>query len=211
MAVVATLPQNEVLVVGRRTLAIRTIVDHLDRLRAEGRAHLLPPWPGPDKPFGSGGWVWSPYSPERLLERTRLVFDGAIRGYIQVVETWLAPLAKQLTTYAVLPARLRGTLTVGPGDDYAGGPVLAWWFEAAATGQMSSVDINLVPREAAVFLDDAAARTEYQRLLAQRPEARGWLSFTRHHQALDIFGADPATELAFAWIAKDLKRIRLAN
>jgi hypothetical protein len=88
---------------------------------------------------------------------------------------------------------------------------LGWWFETAATGQTSSADINLGPREAAIFLDDAAARAEYQRLLAQRPQARRWLSFTRHQQALNIFGADPASELAFAWIANDLKRIRLAN
>lgn len=206
--VLHTLPEDGVLRIDRRLVTVETLRHRFAQMRAAGKSELQAPWPGWDRP-PSSGWVWGPFSPERLLERTIGVFEGAVRAYIQVVETWLAPIANRLTIYATLPAQLTGTLTVRDGEDYASGPVLTWWFDPIRADAATSVRFSLGELPADAVFGAKPGGEQYTKLIAMRPRARRWLHASRHQQALDIFGSTPATQLAFRWLADDLKRIRL--
>ena len=80
-------------------------------LRRQGISELGPPWPTPDREHVGGGWVWSPYSDQRLLERAQVVYARALEAYEQLVTTWFSAFRLRLSTTAVLPACLRGVVS----------------------------------------------------------------------------------------------------
>lgn len=56
------------------------MLDHeIRRLQSDGKADLAPPWPSADEP-AIGGFIWSPYSSERLLERTLAIYMGRYKN-----------------------------------------------------------------------------------------------------------------------------------
>jgi hypothetical protein len=206
---IAGLPSDARIQEGRRAIPLSAIRQRIAELQAAAVSELLPPWPGWDREQGDR-FFWTLYSPERLLERTRLVYEGAIRGYAQVVDLWLQPLSKRLATSVALPATLTGQLRVGPPEaGYAGGPLLRWWLEPLPVGATTSVRIDYVPPEEWPTFDADELHQIRDRLHQLRPTARRWIGATMHHQALDIFGATPATDLAFTWLQKDLRAIDL--
>jgi len=195
----------------RRTYDLRAIRGRVARLREAGETQLPGPWPAPDEDHG-GGWVWDPYSPQRLLERTRAVYEGALRGYVQLVERWFPKLGPRLMTYVTLPATLVGTLFFEKRNrEFSGGPVLRWRLDAVDASQSTTVEIEVSEARGALLTPhrEGELRRAYETLRARRPQARLWLDAISHGTALDIFGSTPATEIAFRWLADDLKRIRL--
>ena len=208
-AKITSLPADALMREGRRAVALISIARRIDELRASGLSEMAPPWPGWDREQGEGSF-WSLYTPDQLLERTRVVYEGAIRGYEQIVDLWLGPLAKRLATSVALPARLSGVLRVGrPDAGYAVGPVLRWWLESLPVGAMTSVQIDNVQSTAWPTFEVEELHELRNRLHQLRPEARRWIGATLHNQALDILGATPATDLAFKWLKRDLRAIYL--
>lgn len=196
----------------RRTYVLRAIRKRVAGLREAGESKLPGPWPPPDEDHGGGGWVWDPYSRERLLERTQAVYEGALRGYAQLVERWLPTLGSRLMTYVTLPAQLVGTLHFDKRErDFSGSPVLHWQFEALDPGHSVTVHLELGEGRSALRSPEREVelRRAYNALRAQRPQARQWIDTISHATALDIFGSTPATEIAFGLLADDLKRIKL--
>ncbi len=182
------LPSDARIQEGRRAIPLSAIRQRIAELQAAAVSELLPPWPGRDREHGDR-FFWTLYSPERLLERTRLVYEGAIRGYAQVVDLWLQPLSKRLATSVALPSTLTGQLRVGPPEaGYAGGPLLRWWLEPLPMGGTTSVRIDYVPPEEWPTFDADELHQIRDRLHQLRPTARRWIGATMHHQALDIFG-----------------------
>jgi hypothetical protein len=208
-AKIAILPPSARIREGRRTIPLTSISERINELRASGISELTPPWPGWDRDHGDR-FFWTLYSPERLFERTRLVYEGAMQGYAQVADLWFGPLSKRLATSVALPATLTGQLRVGPPEEgYAGGPVLRWWLESLPVGATSSVQIDDVHSKDWPTFEVEALHQIRDRLHQRRPKARRWIGASLHHQALDIFGATPATDLAFTWLQKDLRAIEL--
>ena len=206
---IASLPPDARIREGRRVIPLTAIQKRIAELREAGVSELSPPWPGWDREHGDR-FFWTLYSPERLLERTRLVYEGALRGYAQVVDLWLQPLSKRLATSVALPATLTGLLRVGPPEEgYAGGPLLRWWLEPLTVGAATSVQIDYVQPGGWPTFDVDELHQISDRLHRLRPAARRWIGATMHHQALDILGATPATDLAFTWLQKDLRAIDL--
>jgi hypothetical protein len=46
-------------------------------------------------------------------------------------------------------------------------------------------------------------KAAHDRVRALRAQARGWIGLTFHTELLDVFGATPATEIAFHWLQTD--------
>ncbi|OIQ10581.1 DUF4062 domain-containing protein [Neomoorella thermoacetica] len=181
------------------------------RLRNLGELELRPPWPGPDlEP--RAGWVWEMYSDEQLLARTKAVYEGALKGYQQLVETWFSRLADQLDTWVILPARLVGNI-IPPdrGKEWAGSPKIHWYLEPLPYGTQSYVDLTLGTGDASIkdpLLIFNHLRAQSHKV---RPGTMMWGRFTIHHGILDIFEPSIATRLAYDWLWEDLSKISWVN
>jgi hypothetical protein len=71
---------------------------------------------------------------------------------------------------------------------------------------LDEVDIRLGERDESPRSVDEL-RELYSRARQMRREAADWIGVTRHFEVLDIFGATPATDIAYRWLWNDLKRI----
>jgi hypothetical protein len=207
----AEIPEGTLFRTFRRLYRLRALRTRIQSLRTAGEAQLPAPWPTRDR-NGSGGWVWSGYSRDRLLDRTRAVYAAALQEYVHLVEMWLPALAHRMATYVTLPAVFQGTLLYNRSTaGFEGGPILNWHFEALPSTEVIRVEIALADqRKTSVALgrDGALERAE-DSLRQHRPQARSWLYASTHGVALDVFGATPATDVAYSLIERDLQRIRL--
>lgn len=178
------------------------------RLRDLGEVELRPPWPGPDRELRSG-WVWEMYSDEQLLARTKAVYEGALNGYKQLVETWFPRFAERLQTWVMLPTRLVGTI-VPPdrGNDFAGAPKISWYLEPLPLGDQTYVDLVLGSER--MSLRDLPFDQLEAKFRKVRPGTAP-TGFTIHFEILDVFGQRPATRLAYDWLWEDLRKISLVT
>jgi hypothetical protein len=191
---------------GGRRILDRGIPAALHAKLADGTDTLDPPFPGPDQT--QGGWVWSGWSEQRMLERTQAVFTAAIHGYEWLAASQLQSLAPWMQTAVTLPAVLHGYLNPGdPTRGFASGPTIEWWLEALPAEQPSRVEIELEHEDRreehhAMFVEQA------RRSRTQRTQQRAWLDSTSHSSMLDVFGLFSTQETVYKWLWDDLKRIR---
>ena len=75
---------------------------------------LMPGDPGHIETGRGSAYMWEWYSPEVLLERVRIILEGALDGYRRFVEELFSRLAPHMLIAATLPARLTGTLILNP-------------------------------------------------------------------------------------------------
>lgn len=185
--------------------ALRPVKKEILRLLSMGETVLRSPWPAPDQEIRSG-WMWEMYSHEQLIARTEAVYKGALEGYCQLVGTWFAKLAEWLQTWAMLPARLKGTLLLpDPRKGLDGAPVISWYFEPLPSGDTSYVELTVTTNPRSIqdlpFNELESKIRQLRHLRAAR------IGITVRHQVLDIFDHMPATKLAYAWLRGDLRRI----
>lgn len=174
----------------------------IELLTASGQKAVLSPWPRPDREYGKG-WVWDPYSDDRLLERTQAIYSAALESYEALVAAWFPRFTPWLRKAATLPARLTGFLEVAkPGSGTFGGPSILWYLEPLSLGSASSVDI--VPGSKRLDEVDFDPLLDlYRHLRKDSPGA----SPVVHSSVLDIFGATPVTEIVYGWLWEDLTEI----
>jgi len=179
------------------------LIDALARARSAGQEDLFPPWPTPDLDLTRGRFVWGPYSPHRLLERTRAVYGGAIAIYARLATQHFAVFAPGLWLFRTLPARLQGVLDPGAPDNFQGAPVLHYQFVPQPVGAPTEVRIELGGDPKAIPPDslDGSAR-EYRRVRSDVP----WLDARSTASALRIFDSTAASRLAYEWLADDLSQ-----
>ncbi len=191
---------------GGRRVIVRGIPAALHAKLADGTDTLDPPFPGPDQ--APGGWVWSGWSEQRMLERAQAVFTAAIHGYEWLAAGQLRSLAPWMQTAVTLPAVLHGYLNPGdPTRGFEGGPTIAWWLEALPAEEPSRVEIELEHEDRreeqhAMFVEQA------RRGRALRTRQRAWLDSTSHSSLLGVFSLFSAQEVVYDWLWNDLKRIR---
>lgn len=191
------------IVITDRRILDQQLQDAIYQMRTSGVQQLNPPWPGPSQPL-TGLYFWSNYSPEDMLKRAVAVHEAALVGYRQLVDQWFSGFSSRMETAAVLPARIVGELD--PKYPVAGGqtwPILNWYFEPLPLGEDSVVDFRLHHHPLIRERGDVV----YERLIALRPEAAEWLSFSYHSGLMEIFDAKPATKIVYDWLAKDLERV----
>ena len=182
------------------------------RLKEAGITELRSPTPTRDITSPTDGWVWSFYTESRLLERTRVVYELALAGYAYMVEHWFVALRSRMWHSATFPVRFKGILTPSSlrrgGGDFGEHPRLDYWFEPLPFGTKSQVEIVLAP--APGFLIDDFDETALRLLRQMRPDAANWIWSGKGSTALRVFGACPATDIAYDWIALDLERLKWA-
>ncbi len=204
------LPDRAMLQDYRRTYDLRALRKKIQELRASGAGGLAPPWPAADLE-SHGGWVWDPYSPEQLLARTSAVYEGALRGYRQLVEGWFPRVASRLTVFATLPASVRGILFFDKGvHDFGGGPVLQWLLYPVA-GEGDTASVSLRQEQGGFFGPELTMlhQEASEQLRVLRPHG-SWIQATAQGTVLEVFDAAPATKLAYGMLHADLKRIHLS-
>lgn len=193
-----------------RQYPITPLKDEVARLRLHRQRHISPPWPGQDQPpQGLPVW-WDGYSDERILERTKAIYEGAIEGYQLLVETWFPTLAPRLTTMVTLPARLVGLVGLPEPDKVAAGrPMMQWYWEALEHNDRSSVVLRVIEWPPGWEQSHASGRQAWDRLRHLRPGAADWISLSTHlaDDLTKLFSATPATDLVYQWLREDLKRI----
>jgi hypothetical protein len=146
-------------------------------------------------------WVWSRYSPDRLLEMRRDAVSNALDIYRQLVDLWFPGLARRLRRYLMLPARYREHVHY----DGANEPVYSEYWTPLPNGSASEVLI-----EAGVPFDFPQIAVEMRELVDEyRPDVRERIQITATTGRMSsiMWERWPATDVAYEWLVRDLKEI----
>lgn len=185
--------------VRRRRLRIPELRRVVGQLQASGAQTMDPPLPGPDLRH-SGGWVWSPYSEQRLRERTIAVYEAALHAFTEIVDQWFSNLRHVMPRALMMPVSMRGRLTM-PNNKGGMGPVLNYYWEPIDDSQASVVDLTAdVPS----VVGGDPPESIFTAIRRFRPEFAHRLSPSGALTVLDIFDADPVTRLVYQWLWEDL-------
>ena len=176
------------------------LIKKVDTLLAAGRGYLDPPWPAPDRlehPGASTVWDW--YSTEQLLARTQAVYEGALEGYINLLDVWFSSFYPDLALANKLPAALFGALEL---TDWQ--PRLFWYWKPLPQGARSHVSIHLGGREQLV--DDLHQKfrssTDTRNMTQEEVSFRALAPL--HTAPPDILGVGCMTAIAYRWLWDDL-------
>jgi hypothetical protein len=197
--------EAEVIQISREQININEVKQYIDDLIKNDIKELTPPWPCGDLEKYNG-WVWGPYSDEKMLERTQFVYRKALEAYNQIVETWFPTFKKRLNISVMQPTRLVGELIISDKIGYEGAPLLHWFFEPSYSGGNNLIDIEIANKKNYDRIKNEWKST-VEKLKSSRPQASGWITSSLHHQVLEIFQSYPVTNIVYKWLWDDLKRI----
>lgn len=176
----------------------------LDRRMETGGSTFAAPYPVSDRP-NEAGWVWSGYSAERFLEKTRYVYTAAVCEYMRLVDAVFDRLRDSLPTAMLFPFRLAGRLCFSEDDrSFSDSPWMTWYVEALPEGEAASVEIEPGELQAdrMELLDSLIRNNRRLRPDMEQREIAGVTS-----QYVDICNAAPVTNVVFSWLERELKGI----
>lgn len=162
---------------------------------------LPPPRPAPDRtPAGNSCWRWRAYSPELTCSILTEVFRDALIGYHDLVTTNLTQFGDALGMFSALPLRVIGNVIMDiddPGDNDG------MWYTLTPDpdtrrGAPPRVDFTLAAAPQPFHLDDTRAFRN-RRYAFHQPFSRLTILPTGQDRA--------ATNLAYRWLASDLKSL----
>lgn len=167
---------------------------------------LTPPWSAPDQ---RGGWTWSWWSTERLLERVNQFTAVVLDVYQAIVERHFATMMAGLPTYQLLPANIVGHLRPErPDEGYAGQPGFSWYIDPLPPGSPNGAIWQI--RDDAMIWDEQQAwyrgmRDSLRHLRGDRAEL---VDTVRNEDGLHAaYTAAPATTLALQLLSQDLESV----
>lgn len=199
----------------------------LRRMQAVGRREMYPPWPTQDlrpdapelhRPDRNSVATWALYSPERLLERARVVFEGMLETYRWIVQRYFPHLAPAMPTWTMLPARVIGVLYYGYMADTTledKPPILCWYLDPLGEGAESEVAFRL--HETGItsstsfwdlrpFSQDAVIEAA-RRGRAMRPHSAAAITAVTHYDSGVLYSAKaPIQELTYETLWWDLQQ-----
>jgi hypothetical protein len=165
---------------------------------------LEPPWPAPDQPYAARRWAWESYSPELTLAIATGVLRDALVGYRELVELNFPNFGAALGLYGVLPVRVDGLVARFDDDPQISQvEMMVEFVQDPSLGAWSTppVGLNLVT-------DRADESSLYEFGQARRRVPRSTFGpRTVEDLSLDLHVARPATNLAYGWLARDLKAV----
>jgi hypothetical protein len=168
---------------------------------------LEPPWPEPDLPRAARKWFWESYSPELTLTMATDIMRDALIGYRELVELNFPSFGLALGLYSFLPARIEGLLTRFEGDNQE--RRLRVMFELI---EDRSAERNAPPTVELGLVTSRADETLYSFARERRRAPNSVFGPPRlEDRGFDIHGARPATNLAYEWLARDLKALGWVN
>lgn len=145
-------------------------------------------------------------SPEILLAYTADIYQGAIKGYQQLVNTLFPKFLPRLQLASILPARPVGVVV--PPNQGSGSVSVSWYWEPLPAGSQSGVDFRLGDRP--ISGDDPRFQSALNQLRSLPPHGLMYHSINiRTESTLTKFwhGSNPVTELVYQWLWEDLKKI----
>ncbi|HEY9470899.1 MAG TPA: hypothetical protein VIQ76_14940 [Propionibacteriaceae bacterium] len=172
----------------------------------EERRYIQHPWPGPDQPTATGGWVWSLYTPEQLQQRTIAVYTAAVEIYRTISRTIFKSMGPALGLNALSPVKFVGYIQVR--DEY---PIMMHFLVPALRGEIDDISISLVDDLHAVQLDPRMAVDRAFARYASSPSASPFSRRQFTWGAVDIFEERPATRIAYQWLWSDLDELGWAE
>jgi hypothetical protein len=173
------------------------------QLELETGELLEPPWPASDRPYPARKWIWESYSPELTLTIATGVLRDALVGYRELVELNFPNFGAALGLYSFLPVRIEGI--VARFDGHVQRSQVAMAVELV---QDPSLGARTMPPVNLQLVTDRADESLYQFSQARRRAPRSTFGpRTAEHLPLDLHVARPATNLAYEWLARDLKAV----
>lgn len=165
-------------------------------------------WPGPD--LGHGGWVWSGYSKERMLQRVTCVYEGAMMAYDEIRSAIFSRFGLTMGHAALFPAKIVGSLRYDPDDEsWGGGPVLSYSIRPHSPERGNENGVAMIdysePSDPGLGFQEAVAELEGH--FTENPEAALFGRATYVETALEIFHRRPATYIALDWLWSDLAQL----
>jgi hypothetical protein len=164
---------------------------------------LEPPWPAADQPYVARKWTWESYSPELTLTIAAGVLRDALVGYRELVELNFPNFGAALGLHSVLPVRVDGLVARFDGDTQISQvEMVVDLIQDRSLGARSTPPVDLR------LLTDRADGSLYEFGHARRRARRSPFDpRTVQHLPLDLHVPRPATNLAYEWLACDLKAV----
>jgi hypothetical protein len=192
---------------GRATFQASELQEVLAALETDPRAGE-DVWPGPD--LGHGGWVWSGYSKERMLQRVRGVYEGAMMAYVEIRSAIFSSFGLTMGHAALFPAKIVGSLRYDPDDQsWGGGPVLSYSIRPHSPDRSNEKGAAMIsylePSDPSLGFQEAVAELDSH--FTENPEAALFGRATYVQTALEIFHRRPATYIALDWLWSDLAQL----
>jgi len=173
------------------------------QLELETGELLEPPWPAADLPYAARKWVWEGYSPELTLTIATDVLRDALVGYRELVELNFPNFGAALGLHSVLPVRVDGLVARFDGDTQRSQvEMVVELIQDPSLGARSIPPVNLQ------LVTGSADESLHEFRQARRRAARSTFGPRMVEDLpLDLHVARPATNLAYRWLASDLKAV----
>lgn len=188
---------------GGRKLDLQEVELFVASLKSWGWAEIKSPWPTPDR---LASWIWDKWSPDQLLKRLTVSTKAALDIYQQLVDSFLPGLKLSLNTYAMLPARVLGSVSFTDEEGWEGQPRIHWRLQPLPTEQSNDALWTIAD------IETVYAKTDWSKLSAEFEALRGRQaqppSFTVHGGLHEIFESRPASLMALDLLSSDLKAIK---
>lgn len=201
------IPINEIegLLTQIRTSQFSPMIQHcinqlrieIDFFKEKGETHLS--LPSSYQNFKNSQCI----SPELLLKYTEEVFQGAIKGYLQIVNRYFSKFVPSLQFASLFPARLVGVVVSSPSTVSA-----TWFWEPLRIGSESYAEFKI--SDNFVFQDDARFKLAVNQIRSLRPNSFKYpllKSQSESPLSHSWLGSNPVTELVYQWLWEDLKNI----
>ena len=179
------------------------------QLELETGELLEPPWLAADRPHAARmavrkcAWAWESYSPELTLTIATGVLRDALVGYRELVELNFPNFGAALGLHSVLPVRVDGLVARFDGDTQRSQvEMVVELIQDPSLGARSIPPVNLQ------LVTDRADESLYEFGQARRRAPRSTFGpRTVENLPLDLHVTRPATNLAYRWLARDLKAV----
>jgi hypothetical protein len=173
------------------------------QLELEAGELLEPPWPTPDRPYAARKWMWENYSPELTLTIATDILRDALVGYRELVELNFPNFGAALGLYSLLPVRIEGIVARFEGD--AQRSQVETIVELIQDPSLSARTMPPVSLQLVTAREDESLYQFAQARGRARPSTFG--PRTVEELPLGLHVARPATNVAYHWLARDLKAV----
>lgn len=161
-------------------------------------------------------WGWGSYSDDRLILRTKQLFERAIEVYHRLVNEYFTQLKNYMPYYRLFPSRVNVRITRGRAEEKLLG--LQWFFEVLPENQQSQVIVSARNYgyeertysmiEKKMSEDVKIIEAEISNIKRLRPGLLDWMhTFGKFSLNIDVAHYDHVSQLVYLWLKTDLEQI----
>jgi hypothetical protein len=146
------------------------------------------------------------FTDEILLNYASYIFEGAVRGYEQIINSIFTKISSNLKLASFLPATM--VAVVIPPRYNSGMITVGWYWEPLNSGNSSTVDIRI--SDLMISQNDARYKVALENFSSRYSKPLKYLeikSISYERLTHEWFGNNPITEIAYKWLWEDFKKI----